>query len=70
VGPVEYCVLKCPFCGCVFRHDVSAQSFGHTIRNRMCQVCGGKVPVDERHCLDDDPMRGQYKVEFKSAKDL
>jgi len=70
VGRVEYCVLKCPLCGNSFRHDLSANSFGRPIRNRDCLVCGAKVPVDDRHCLDSDPMRGDFRAEFKSAKDL
>ena len=66
---VEYCVLKCQGCGTVFRHDFS-QAFGKTIKNRMCQVCGEMVPVDDRHCLEHDPMVGSFKAEFKSAKDV
>lgn len=67
---IEYCVLKCPLCGTVFRHDMTVDAFGKPVKNRMCQVCGGKVPVDERHCLDHDPRAGTYMAEFKSASDL
>jgi hypothetical protein len=70
VGQLEYCVVKCHECGTVFRHDFSVSSFGKTIKNRMCQVCGAMVPIDERHCLDHDPMVGQFRLEFKAAKDL
>ena len=70
VGQVEYCVLKCPACGSVFRHDLAINTFGKPIKNRACLVCGGKVPVDDFHCLDQDPMAGQFRSEFKSAKDL
>lgn len=68
---VEYCVLRCPACGSVFRHDLNLGAVGgRRIKNRACQVCGGTVPVDDRHSLDQDPMAGQYKAEFKTAKDL
>jgi hypothetical protein len=67
---VEYCVLKCPACGNVFRHDMFVDSFGKPVKNRMCQVCGEKVPVDERHCLDHDPRLGDFSADFKSAGDL
>jgi len=67
---IEYCVLKCPACGSVFRHDISLNSFGKPIRNRDCLVCGGKVPVDDLHCLDHDPMAGSFKAEFKSGTDV
>ena len=68
---IEYVVLKCPACGTIFRHDLALGAFGgKPIKNRMCQICGEKVPVDDRHSLDHDPMAGQYKVEFKSGKDL
>jgi hypothetical protein len=69
-GQVEYCVLRCPVCGGIFRHDVGANSFGKAVRNRMCLVCGAKVPIDDAHCLDQDPMSGQYASGFKSAKDI
>ena len=53
----------------MFRHDFS-QAFGKTIKNRMCQVCGEMVPVDDKHCLDRDPRLGSFGAEFKSARDL
>jgi hypothetical protein len=67
VGQVEYCVLKCPGCASVFRHDLGANSFGKPIKNRMCLVCGQKVPIDDKHCLNFDPMRGCFDAVFKPA---
>jgi hypothetical protein len=69
-GLVEYCVLRCPTCGNVFRHDMSVDAFGKRVKNRMCQVCGEKVPVDDFHCLDHDPRAGAFTAGFKSARDL
>ncbi len=66
----EYCVLKCPACASIFRHDLTLDAFGKHIKNRMCHVCGFKVPVDDRHCLDKDPMLGEFRCEFKSAKEV
>jgi len=69
-GSVEYYVLRCGKCGNTFRHDVTLGSFGKRIKVRMCLVCGDKVPIDDKHCLDHDPMNGRYDADFKSAKDL
>jgi hypothetical protein len=70
VGLVEYCVLRCPVCKYVFRHDLTVNAFGKPIKNRMCPICGEKVPVDDLHCLNDDPMRGDYKAEFRKAGEI
>ncbi len=69
-GKVEYCVIRCHKCKNVFRHDINLGSFGKPMKNRMCLVCGEKVPIDEFHCLDHDPMRGEWEASFKSAKDI
>ena len=67
---LEYCVLRCPHCRNIFRHVLSAQTFGKPVKNRMCIVCGAKVPVDDMHCLDRDPMNGEYDAEFTSADNI
>ncbi len=69
-GTVEYCILKCGVCGNIMRHDIRLGSFGKSMKNRMCIVCGEKIPIDDDHCLDKDPLIGDYKAEFKSAKDM
>lgn len=66
----EYFVLKCPKCKSVFRHDISLGFFGKPMKKRMCIVCGDKVPIDEAHCLDHDPMAGQWSASFQSANEL
>jgi hypothetical protein len=68
--PVEYYVVKCHICGSVFRHDSGMGSFGKPIRSRVCLVCGTKIPIDDQHCLDHDPMRGEFKAEFKTGNEM
>ncbi|MBU0761469.1 MAG: hypothetical protein KKD39_00440 [Candidatus Altiarchaeota archaeon] len=70
IGTVEYCILRCDVCKNIMRHDIRLGSFGRMMKNRMCIVCGEKIPLDEMHCLDTDPMAGTHTAEFKSAKDL
>lgn len=67
---IEYCILKCDVCKSIFRHDMKLGSFGKPMKNRMCYVCGAKVPIDDAHCLAEDPLTGKYSAEFKTANNL
>jgi hypothetical protein len=64
---IEYYILRCEVCKSLMRHDISLGSCGKPMKNRMCIVCGTTIPIDEKHCLDHDPMAGQYSAEFKTA---
>jgi hypothetical protein len=66
----QYCVLRCPQCHHVFRHDIKLGAFGgKPIKNRMCQVCGGMVCLEKCH-LDHDPLIGRFNAEFKRGDEL
>ena len=67
---IEYYVLRCSKCGALLRHDIKLGAFGKPMKNRMCQICGEKIPIDDEHALTEDPLQGMYSVDFKSAKDL
>lgn len=51
----EYIVLKCPYCGKVFRAKPYEKVFGKERKNAKCQKCEKLFDINENQ-LEEDPL--------------